>query len=202
MRTLQRSYTFLAPVYDGIVGGLARFRRESLQALDAASAETVLINGAGTGLDFPELPLQHRYIASDITFAMLKRSAPRIQARDIALAQADSLALPFADGVFDTVVMHLILAVVPNAETCLAESARVLKSGGRILVFDKFLRRGERAFTRRLANLAMRHFATRLDVVLEDVVAAVPGVRIEQDRPAFAAGWFRIVELRKTAEQV
>jgi hypothetical protein len=68
-----------------------------------------------------------------------------------------------------------------------------------LLVFDKFLQRGQTALLRRLANPLLRRFATRLDVVFEDVLAAAPALQVLHDRPALAGGWFRMIRLRKSA---
>jgi ubiquinone/menaquinone biosynthesis C-methylase UbiE len=106
--------------------------------------------------------------------------------------------LPFADESFDYVVLHLIVAVVAHPERCLAEAARVLKPGGRIFIFDKFLRRGERAWLRRSLSLVVARLATRLDVVFEDVLDKTPGLSVITDVPALAGGWFRLIELQKT----
>lgn len=47
--------------------------------------------------------------------------------------QADMHALPFADGTFDTVLMLHALTYSPRPEQAIAEAARVLDSGGRLL---------------------------------------------------------------------
>jgi ubiquinone/menaquinone biosynthesis C-methylase UbiE len=88
--------------------------------------------------------------------------------------------------------------VVPQPERCLAETARILKPGGRILLFDKFLRPGQRAPLRRLASPLVGRIATRTDVVFEDVLAAVPDLALRTDQPALAGGWFRLIELEKS----
>ncbi len=197
--SLKASYRLIAPFYDmAIRRATLRARERSLARLRAQPPQRILISGAGTGLDFPFLPAMHDYVALDLTAAMLTRSRHRALGLRMAWVQGDSMALPFSSGSFDCVILHLILAVVPQPERCLAEAARVLKPGGRILVFDKFLRRGEHAWVRRALNPLTRHVATRLDVVLEEVVETVPQLRLLTDQPALAGGWFRLLELEKS----
>ncbi|TXT26726.1 MAG: phosphatidylethanolamine N-methyltransferase [Gallionellaceae bacterium] len=196
---LKTSYRFIAPFYDAFIesGIAADIRRRSLAKLPQQDAAQVLIGGAGTGLDFPFLPPCHEYTALDLTAAMLARSKPRMRGLQMRWVRGDSMVLPFAAHSFDYVVLHLILAVVPQPQKCLAEAMRVLKPGGRILLFDKFLRRGQRAWLRRSLSPLAGRLATRLDVVFEDVLDAVPELRVLSDQPALARGWFRLIELQK-----
>lgn len=197
--SLKHSYALIAPFYDGVLTAATRGARgRSLAALDDHVAGEVLIAGIGTGLDIPHLPPQHRYVGIDLTRAMLAKAQRRSVGKPIRLVQGDVQRLPFPDQRFDAVVLHLILAVVPEPKACLAEAARVLKPGGHILVFDKFLKPGERALWKRAMNSLTRHVATRLDVVFEEVLAAAPGLLRHQDEPALPGGWFRLIRLRKT----
>ncbi len=50
------------------------------------------------------------------------------------LAQADALALPFADEAFDAVVCSEVLEHIPAVETALDEIARVVRPGGALAV--------------------------------------------------------------------
>lgn len=196
--SLRQTYTLIAPFYDAFLDAATRgARRMSLAALADAPPLDVLVNGVGTGLDLPHLPPQHRYAGLDLTRAMLGKALPRAAALDFRAVQGDAQRLPFADASFDAVVLHLILAVVPEPARCLQESARVLRRGGTMLVFDKFLRPGERAVWKRALNPLSRRLATRLDVVFEEVLAAVPALAVESDEPALAGGWFRLLRLKK-----
>ncbi len=197
--SLKTSYRFIAPLYDAVInhGIAAVIRRRSLSRLPQQGAARVLVSGAGTGLDFPFLPPIHDYTALDLTAAMLSRARNRAHGLRMAWVLGDSMALPFADESFDYVVLHLIVAVVPESKRCLAEAARVLKPGGRILLFDKFLRRGQRAWLRRSLSPLVGRMATRLDVVFEDVLEAAPGLHVLSDQPVLARGWFRLIELEK-----
>lgn len=196
---LKVSYTFLAPLYDLVAGPAFRAaRRDSLAALPREARGTVLINGVGSGLDFQFLPRGHRYVGLDLTQAMLSRSVRRAAGHEFSPVLGNSLALPFRDACFDHAVLHLILAVVPDAGRALAETARVVRPGGSILVFDRFLKHNERAPLRRLLNPLAEGLVTRLDVVLDDVVPRVPGLRVLSDEPAVANGWFRRVRLERT----
>ena len=195
--TLKTSYTLIAPVYDIAIDRATRAaRRQSLAHLPASPGR-VLIDGVGTGLDLPLLPPQHHYVGLDLTAAMLARARPRSGHLDFRAVQGDAQRLPFADAAFDHAVLHLILAVVPNPNACLAEVARVVKPGGTVLVFDKFLKRGQPALLRRLANPLVRRLATRLDVVFEDVLGDAPALALEHDQPMLAGGWFRVIRLRR-----
>lgn len=196
--SLRLSYTLLAPFYDLVAGtAFTAARRASLAVLPRDESGRVLVNGVGSGLDLPFLPHIHSYVGLDLTRAMLTRSLRRAVDMQFAAVQGDSLALPFRDASFDHAVLHLILAVVPDAARALAETARVVRRGGQILIFDKFLGRGQSAPLRRLLNPLAARIATRLDVVFEDILAAVPGLRVISNEPAVAGGWFRRIRLEK-----
>ncbi len=195
--SLKISYTLLAPFYDWFIGPASRAaRRRSLAALPSRGGQ-VLLNGVGTGLDLPLLPAGHRYAGLDLTRAMLMRSRAHAARLDYSCVQGDSLALPFRDASFDHAVLHLILAVVPEPAQALAETVRVVRQGGCILIFDKFLASGKRAPLRRLLSPLAARIATRLDVVLDDLLERVPGVDLVRDQPSLAGGWFRLIELKR-----
>ena len=203
--SLRHSYTLIAPIYDAIVSApIDRWRRQSLSRVDIDKHREILITGIGSGLDIPHLPAGIRYTGTDLTPAMLKRAHERARQHpdlDIDLQLADSQDLPFEDASFDAIIMHLILAVVPDPEKALQESCRVLRPGGKIYIFDKFLRPGERAIIRRMINMVSRHIATRTDVVFEEVLASCPALRLVDDEPALANGWFRLIELAADTSQ-
>lgn len=198
---LKHSYTLLAPVYDSLVSGPLDFYREkSLARINDTNNKQILINGIGSGLDIPYLSTDARYTGTDITPAMLKRAENRaatISSLNINFQLADSHALPFEENSFDIIIMHLILAVVPDPALALQEACRVLKPGGKIYLFDKFLRPGQLAIARRLLNIFIRHVATRTDVIFEDVLKSCPQLEVTDDEPALAKGWFRLIELKK-----
>jgi ubiquinone/menaquinone biosynthesis C-methylase UbiE len=116
---------------------------------------------------------------------------------NVEFVLGDSMDLPFADAQFDCVVLHLIVAVVPEPQRCLSEATRVLKPGGTILLFDKFLHEGQRAPLRRLFNALPRRFATRMDVVLEEVLRTAPSLTVASDDPALGGAWFHRIVLHK-----
>lgn len=197
--SLRRSYTVIAPFYDALLATAGvGLRAASLEQLPRQGNLDILVSGIGSGLDLPHLPTCHYYVGLDLTAAMLRRAATRTGSLHAHLVQGDSMSLPFADECFDYVVLHLILAIVPDGRACLKETARVLKPGGSVLILDKFLKPGETAWLRRSLNLLSRHLVTRLDVVFEDLLAAVPQLKLEADVPVLAGGWFRSIRLIKS----
>jgi ubiquinone/menaquinone biosynthesis C-methylase UbiE len=194
-------YTLWAPAYDAIVGaaGFNTARRLSIDRLRLASGDRVLIVGAGTGLDLDLLPPNVDVTAIDVTPAMLRHLERRAAGtgRSVATRIMDARQLAFPDSSFDAVVMHLILAVMPQPERGLREAVRILKPGGRIAVFDKFLRDDERpSLKRRLLNAVAKPLFSDLNRRLGPLIS---GTRLftEHDEPVAFGGTYRVVTLMK-----
>jgi ubiquinone/menaquinone biosynthesis C-methylase UbiE len=172
-------------------------RTASLSRLGALEGCKVLIPGIGTGLDIPDLPRGAQYIGVDLSAAMLARAQRRAQASglNIELLQADVTDLPLPRLHFDYVLMHFILAVVPDPQAALHEAARVLRPGGRLVVLDKFLRDDERGSLKARLNPLFERVATRTDVVFEDLLARCAELRLRRDDAIAFGGWFRRIEL-------
>lgn len=194
-------YTLWAPAYDVVarVAGFNTARRLSIARLRLAPDDRVLMVGAGTGLDLDFLPSNVHVTAIDVTPAMLKQLERRAAAagRSVTARVMDARQLAFPDASFDAVVMHLILAVMPQPERGIREAVRVLKPGGRIAVFDKFLREGERpSLRRRLLNAVAKPLFSDLNRRLGPMMAGTP-LLLEHDEPVALGGAFRVVTLAK-----
>jgi phosphatidylethanolamine/phosphatidyl-N-methylethanolamine N-methyltransferase len=194
-------YSFWAPIYDRLVGtlGFADARRASIDRLLLTDGDRVLIVGAGTGLDLPYIPSGVEITAIDVTPAMLGRLDRRATQlrRHVATQVMDARQLHFPDASFHAVIMHLIVAVMPDPEVGVREAARVLKAGGRIAIFDKFLRDDEHpSATRRLVNVLAKPLFSDLNRRLRPLIAATP-LAIESDEAVAFGGAYRVVTLVK-----
>lgn len=192
-------YGLYAPFYDLVVRRLDRGRRRSIAQLALQPGERLLVPGCGTGLDFELLPAGVQVTAGDLSPVMTakaRRRADRLGLdADVRVMDAQALHLP--DASFDAVCLHLLLAVVPDPEATIRETARVLVPGGRIAVFDKFLPDGTRAaMLRRLASAVANVFATDLNRQLGPLAEAA-GLVVERDEPSLWGGLFRVAHLRK-----
>lgn len=198
-------YTFWAPIYDALVGavGFTDARRRSIDRLALQGGERVLLVGAGTGLDLDLLPPGVEVTAIDVTPAMLERLARRAarSGRPVTAEIQDARRLAFPDASFDAVVLHLILAVMPQPELGMKEAARVLRPGGRIAIFDKFLRAGERpSAARRILNLVTRTLFSDINRRLEPLLVGT-GLVVERDEPESFGGAYRSVMLSKPVDE-
>jgi len=157
--------------------------------------------GAGTGLDLEFLPETVQVTAIDITPAMVKQIETRAKRlnHEIDAYVMDGQALDFADDAFDAIVLHLILAVIPDPYACIAEAVRVLKPGGRLTVFDKFLKEGETvSLTRRMVNVITGFFFSEINRQLQPIIATVPLVKVHDEPARFEKLGYRITVLKKS----
>ena len=94
--------------------------------------------GCGTGqMTMTLAPFVARVIAVDGSGEMLQAAKRRLRGFDnIELRRGDLESLPIDDRSLDAAVVALVLHHVPDPARVLAEAARVLKPGGRVLVVD------------------------------------------------------------------
>lgn len=185
------------------IGAVTAARRRSLDLLALAPEEDLLIAGCGTGLDLPLIPAGVRITGFDLSPRMVERARRRAETLglDARLEVGDAMRLPYPDASFDAVLLHLILAIVPDPRACLNEVARMLRPGGRVAVLDKFVpgdacRPG---LVRRALNVPSRLLFTDLTRCLEPLVADSPFV-IRHQEPSLLGGQFRIAQLRRASE--
>ena len=144
-------------LYDGLCAvmertGLAPFRRW----IAAGARGRTLDVGCGTGRGLRFYGPGVQVVGIDPARASLARAARRISGS--RLVQASAEALPFREGVFDTVVSSFVFCSVPDPARGLAEVKRVLRPGGqmRMLEHVRSRRQWKAAFQDRVQPLWTR----------------------------------------------
>lgn len=192
-------YTIIAPGYDIAAGILDSSRKKSIEQLNIDKESKVLIIGCGTGLDLKHLPVGCDITATDITPKMveLTKSRNKKLGHNLNAVVMDGHKLDFNSEEFDFVLLHLIISVIPNPYACIKEAERVLKLGGKIAVFDKFVAEGTKAsFARRAANIFTNTLFSDITRSFEDIATHTALEKISDIKANFG-GKFRIIQLRK-----
>ena len=192
-------YGFYAPRYERLFGWLyTRPQRRAVALLNVQAGERVFVPGVGTGMGLTELPADAHVTAIDLSPAMLAQAQHRLAGRAIDFAVMDAQQLRFTDGSFDAVLLSLILSVVPDGAAAFREAWRVLRPGGRAVIFDKFLpEAGRLSLLRRAIGAVLRVIGTDPNRRLSQLIAGAPDLVIERDEPSLLRGQYRIVLLRK-----
>jgi SAM-dependent methyltransferase len=80
-------------------------------------------------------PHSRRYVCVDTSARVVAAAAERLRRlHNVEVREGDMHALPFADGSFDLVVLMHALTYAARPQQAVAEAARVLKRGGRLLL--------------------------------------------------------------------
>jgi ubiquinone/menaquinone biosynthesis C-methylase UbiE len=191
-----RRWDLFAAHYDRFFQFRAQ-RARSLAMAGVQPGESVLICGCGTGTDFEFLPRDARILAVDASPAMLEIAAAKARrlGHEARLEVMDATRLNLESARFDVVILHLIVAVVPDHAAVLREAARVLRPGGRIALLDKyFAGPGSPRLIRRLLDPLMAHIATSINVPMHEL-AARSGLRFVREEPVLLRGMFRAARL-------
>lgn len=138
----RRLFTTIADRYDLITrvlsyGQDARWKRRLVALAEVRPGERALDLASGTGdLACAVAARGARAVGLDLTERMLHHARRRADAAGVAFVTGDMTSLPFPSASFDLVTTGYGLRNVPDLEAALAEIARVLRPGGRLLSLD------------------------------------------------------------------
>lgn len=192
---LRCRYTIWAPHYDRVTK-LHEQRKRSIALLAPRPGERLIVIGCGTGADLPFIPPGVEVLATDVTPAMLRQAQAHTRP-GIEFRVMDGMALDLPDASFDAAILHMVLEVIPDPVKCLQEAARVLRPGGRLTVFDKFVPDDARLGVLRRAGLALLDFVfTSTNRRMGEILARSQApLVVERDEPS--VGSYRHLILRR-----
>jgi ubiquinone/menaquinone biosynthesis C-methylase UbiE len=177
-------YDALAARYDRAIALAERLLfDDGRRWLCAQARGDVLEVAVGTGRNLPYYPPDVRLMGIELSPAMLEiaRRHARELGRVADLHVGDAQALAFPDASFDTVVCAIALCTIPDERRAVAEAARVLRPGGRLLALEhvRSQRWPVRAVQRVLEPLTVRWQA---DHLLREPAEAARAAGLEIER--------------------
>lgn len=190
-------YTIYTPGYDLVAEVFRESRKKSIQSLQIKPGTKILIVGAGTGLDLEFLPHDCEVVATDITPSMITKINQRNSSFDtpVQTLVMDGQALGFEDNSFDIVILHLILAVIPDPIACIKEVERVIRTDGQIAVFDKFLPKNYKAsYLRKAVNVFTNVLFSDITRDFESIHRQT-NLKLVSDKDANFNGNFRLIKM-------
>jgi ubiquinone/menaquinone biosynthesis C-methylase UbiE len=177
-------YQLYAPIYDWIARPLEHGRQRAIERAAPQAGERILLLGCGTGSDLTYLPRDAQITAVDAAPAMVRRTQARADrlGMDVDARVGDAQNLALADDRFDLVLLHLILAVVPDPLAVARETARVLAPSGRATIYDKFVPPDDspsplRRLLNPLARVLFSDLTRQLDPILSPAGLQIQGPR-------------------------
>jgi ubiquinone/menaquinone biosynthesis C-methylase UbiE len=112
-------------------------RRAAIAAADVTPGIVVADIGTGTGfMAEAALDAGARVIGVDLSEGMLQQVSARLAGRAFEARQSSDTELPLADNEVDAVVANMFLHHAEDPAATIAQLARALKPGGRLVITD------------------------------------------------------------------
>ena len=140
-----------------------------LKSLDIKEGDHVLDVGCGIGIQalaMAELAgASGRVVGTDLSNMMIEVARGKAASYDLPVEflTADAVAQPFPDGSFDCIRTERVLMYIKDARVVLKEFKRLLRPGGRVVIFDfdwdaMVIAHREKALTRRIVRYGADSF--------------------------------------------
>ncbi|MCA2006695.1 class I SAM-dependent methyltransferase [Tritonibacter mobilis] len=201
IEAVESSYARWAPVYDRTFGAVTDVGRRRAVSFINDRKGHVLEVGVGTGLSLPHYGPEVRITGVDFSAEMLAKAQRKVDALDLKkrvdLQRMDARELAFENASFDTIAAMHVLSVVPEPEKVMAEIARVLKPGGKVVITNHFAKTtgvmaGLERVAAPMANLIGWHSDFKMDTILQE-----PSLQISELRKLPPLGMMTFLVLEK-----
>ncbi len=201
IEAVESSYARWAPVYDRTFGAVTDVGRRRAVSFINDRKGHVLEVGVGTGLSLPHYGPEVRITGVDFSAEMLAKAQRKVDALNLQervdLQRMDARELAFENASFDTIAAMHVLSVVPEPEKVMAEIARVLKPGGKVVITNHFAKTtgvmaGLERVAAPMANLIGWHSDFKMDTILQE-----PSLQIAELRKLPPLGMMTFLVLEK-----
>lgn len=159
----------------------------------------MLFVGVGTGADINHVPYNSlKVTAIDFSEDMLNQARKKYEGEKIDFIQMDAQSMNLPDNTFDYVIGSLILTVVPDGKKAFDEMVRVTKSGGQIVVFDKFVDgKKELSLSKGLIRPLIRLLGTDIGLAFESISNETKSIRLIERKDLLFNGMYQKIVLIK-----
>lgn len=202
---MEKAYARWAPVYDVLCGPVFLNGRRAAASAARKVGGRILEIGVGTGLSFDDYDDTTEITGIDISEPMIARARERAKTgrypfvRELVVMDAHELR--YADASFDCVVGQFVITLVEDPERVLSECARVVRSGGQIILVNHlYSERGLAAAVERLLAQKAHKLGLRPEFPFQRLAAwaqAHGGTELVERRKVKPFGVYTLVRFRR-----